>query len=104
MNEKFRQVMERISKMRGAYRSCFLDGKTGQMTRGAEIVMADLRSFCRATSTPAQLASNGMVDPIATGIAIGRLEVWHRFAQNLHISDADLYRMVEQSEKERDQQ
>lgn len=44
-----------------------------------------------------------MVDPIATGIAIGRLEVWHRFRENLYISDADLTRLVEQSEKDRDQ-
>jgi hypothetical protein len=35
------------------------------------------------------------VDPIATGIVIGRLEVWHRIAQNLHLSDADLYKMME---------
>lgn len=102
MIERLRLMIEKITKTRGAYRACFLDSHSGSLTRAGELVMADLRQFCRANGSPAQLGQNGMVDPIATGIAIGRLETWHRLAQNLHISDADLYRMVEQSEKERD--
>lgn len=103
MNERLRRLIESITRVRSGYRACCLDSKTGQLTRAGEIMLADLRRFCRATTTPAVIGQNGMVDPIATGIAIGRLEVWHRFRENLYISDADLTRLVEQSEKDRDQ-
>lgn len=98
MIEKLRKL---IFSRRLAYRQTFMPG--GQATPAADIVLADLRRFCRASSSAAQLSpQSGMVDPIATGIAIGRQEVWHRIASNLHLSDADLYRLVE-SDAERDQ-
>jgi hypothetical protein len=76
-----------------AYRALFMSG--GQMGPAQHIVLSDLRAFCRATSTPAVVnPQSGGIDPMATGIAIGRLEVWHRIAQNLHISDEDLYALV----------
>lgn len=77
-----------IQKRRTAYRAVF----TGP---AADIVLADLRKFCRADRAPAMASQiTGTIDPIATGIAIGRQEVWHRIAQNVHISDEDLYRLV----------
>lgn len=100
MYEKLRDA---VLKVRGAYRALYLDRQSGRPNPAAEIVLADLRRFCRATSTPAVVSPvSGMVDPIATGIAIGRLEVWHRVTQNLHLSDADLVRMMEADAK-RDQ-
>lgn len=84
-----------IRTRRAAYRALFCPGdKT--LSPMAEAVLSDLRSFCRATTTPAVVSqTSGTIDPIATGIAIGRLEVWHRITQNIHLSDADLYKMVE---------
>lgn len=83
-----------IFSRRLAYRAVF---KLDQPA--TNIVLSDLRKFCRATTTPAQMSQvSAMVDPIATGIAIGRLEVWHRIAQHLHVSDADLYKLVEQQQ------
>lgn len=65
----------------------------------SDAVLSDLRKFCRATSTPAVMSQvTQSIDPIATGIAIGRLEVWHRITSNLHLSDADLYRLVDREE------
>lgn len=93
MFEKLRQI---IYKRRGAYKALFKIG-----TPAADIVLADLAQFCRARSTPAVFSQqSGTIDPIATGIAIGRLETWHRIASNLHISDADLYRLVEISQQQ----
>ena len=75
---------------RNAYRALLTPGSVM-----ADIVLDDLRQFCRATTTPAVVnRQSGMIDPIATGIAIGRLEVWHRIALNVNISDADLYRII----------
>ena len=93
MMNKIRNI---ILKRRMAYRAVF-DLNSAQ----TDIVLADLRKFCRATTTPAVLSQqSGMIDPVATGIAIGRLEVWHRITQHLHVSDNDLYQMVENIEGE----
>ena len=91
MLERFRQL---ILRRRGAYRALFKPG-----TVATDIVLADLARFCRAVSTPAVYSPvSGTIDPVATGIAIGRLEVWHRIASNLHLSDADLYRLMEKDQ------
>ena len=95
MFERMRQL---VLKRRMAYRAVFAPG--GERTVAAQDVLADLRKFCRATTTPAVISNSGSIDPIATGVAIGRLEVWHRITQHLHISDADLYRMVENNDNQ----
>lgn len=96
MFQKIRQVIQR---RRTAYRVLFLL-KDGNLTVAGKGVLSDLRSFCRATSTPAVVSQqSGVIDPIATGIAIGRLEVWHRIVQHLHVSDADLYKLVEENDE-----
>ena len=93
--------MRRIIHTRQAYRAVFMpDDKN--IGPSAEIVLSDLRGFCRATSTPAVASSDGKIDPVATGILIGRLEVWHRITSNLHLSDAALYKMVEKQQQLQD--
>lgn len=88
-----------VLRRRNAYKSLFMPN--GSMTTASEHVLGDLRKFCRATSTPAVVSFvTRQVDPIATGIAIGRLEVWHRIAQNLNLSDADIYRLMSRQEDE----
>lgn len=91
----FDRIRKVIFARRMAYRAVFLMG-TGHPTEHAKAVLADLRAFCRATSTPAVVSpQQGTIDPIATGIVIGRLETWHRIMQHLHVDDADLYKLVE---------
>lgn len=88
------QVRKYILRRRTAYRHTFMPG--GAMTVATADVLTDLRRFCRGTATPAVVSPiTQTVDPIATGIAIGRQEVFHRICQHLHVSDADLYRLVE---------
>jgi len=89
-----RKFLEMIGRKRQAYRAVFRPADHRQSV-AVDIVMADLRNFCRGTSTPAVVGANGAIDPIATGIAIGRQEVWHRIVSNLHLTDADIYRLVE---------
>lgn len=92
MFERLRRI---VFRRRMAYRAVFRLGEPA-----TNIVMSDLRKFCRATSTPAIVSMvSQRVDPMATGIAIGRLEVWHRIAQHLHLDDSDLYKLVEQVEE-----
>lgn len=86
------KLRDRIFKQRNAYRDTF-NGPAGKQ------VLADLAQFCRARQTPAVVSPvTQTIDPIATGVAIGRLEVWHRIVQNIHLSDADLMRLVEETQ------
>ena len=87
---QLKNLRDIFQKRRNAYRALLTPGSVM-----SDIVLDDLRQFCRATTTPAAVnQQSGMIDPIATGIAIGRLEVWHRIALNVNISDADLYRII----------
>lgn len=87
----YNQIRDFIMRRRVAYRAVF----SGP---AADTVLADLAKFCRATSTPAVVSHlTGQIDQQASFIAIGRQEVYMRIAQHLHITDADLYRIINQS-------
>ena len=87
----YNKIRDFIMRRRVAYRAVF----SGP---AADTVLADLKKFCRATSAPVVVSPvSGVVDQQASFIAIGRQEVWHRIASHIHISDSDLYKMVENS-------
>lgn len=95
MLEKIRDV---VLRKRQAYRAIFMP--TGEMSRPANIVLTDLRRFCRASvSTVVVSPTSGTVDPYASFVAEGRREVWNRIAQNLNLSDADLHRLIDNAEE-----
>lgn len=87
---QLQKFINRVRTLRYAYRTVFVPGP---MT---DKVLLDLAKFCRAKSTPAVVSpTTQTIDPVATGIAIGRLEVWLRITQNIHMSDTDLYKLVD---------
>lgn len=97
MKDLFDRMRKVIFRRRQAYRSLFQPGDV--RTVAAEIVLADLRKFCRGTMAPAVYSTvSGTIDEKATFITIGRQEVLHRILQHLHVDDADLYRLVEKTE------
>lgn len=94
----FDKLRRSLQKRRGAYRALFAPGPA------ADIVLADLKKFCRANTTPAVVSPvTQQMDPMATGIAIGRQEVWHRIANHVHISDEDLYKIVGNDQGDNDE-
>ncbi len=96
------KLQRTIFRKRQAYRAIF--EPSGQLSPAAQIVLTDLRRFCRATvSTTVVSMVTQRVDPIASAQAEGRREVWLRIMQHLHVSDADLYKTLvdmEQREEE----
>lgn len=91
------RLQKGIFKKRMAYRQIFEPG--GQLSPAAQIVLTDLRRFCRATvSTTVVSMVSQRVDPIASAQAEGRREVWLRIMQHLHVSDSDLYRALVDNE------
>ena len=55
----------------------------------AETVLADLSDFCRARRAP--FVSG---DAMATGVLIGRQEVFHRIARYLNLSEDEVWELV----------
>lgn len=85
-------LIDRILRRRSHYRAA-LAGPSGLA------VLADLKRFCRGMAPPLVMGQNGQVDPIATGVAIGRQEVWLRIVGHLHIDDAQLLKLKEDAEE-----
>ena len=89
------RVIHRILRRRLAYRRLFFDA-SGNINRDAEIVLADLRRFCRATGSTAVVSPvSKSIDPIAMAMAEGRREVWLRLMAHLHVDEKQVFNLVE---------
>jgi hypothetical protein len=81
------KIIERLLNRKRAYRRLFLD-QDGNIRNDADIVLADLKRFCRATGTTAIISPiSKTIDPLAMAMAEGRREVWNRIQAHLHIED-----------------
>lgn len=87
-------AVERILRRRSHYRATFAHPSAAH-------VLADLKRFCRGMASPAVYSpQSGNIDPMATGIAIGRQEVWQRIVTHLRIDDAGLVNMKEEGDSD----
>lgn len=90
-----RRLIDRILRRKLAYRRLFFDA-SGNINRDAEIVLADLRRFCRAHASTAIISPvSKAVDPIAMAMAEGRREVWLRLMAHLHVDEKQVFNLVE---------
>ena len=74
------------SRRREAYVRLFI-GDNGEIKPDAQIVLRDLRVFCRASGVIGYRTSQGLIDPLAMANANGRREVWDRLMRALHLPD-----------------
>lgn len=89
------KAVQRILNRKHAYRRTFFDAN-GDIGPFAEIVLADLRKFCRATSTTVTVSPiSKSIDPIAMAMAEGRREVWMRIMAHLHIDEKTVFQLEE---------
>ena len=89
------KLWQRLFKRRQCYRRLFLDGD-GKANPSAEIVLADLKRFCRAeTSTAVVSPVSKAIDPLAMAMAEGRREVWNRIQSYLHMADREITQLNE---------
>jgi hypothetical protein len=87
--------VQRILNRKAAYRRTFFDA-SGNIGRDAEIVLADLRKFCRANSTTVIVSPiSKSIDPLAMAMAEGRREVWLRLMAHLHIDEKQVFNLEE---------
>lgn len=88
------QALQRILNRRQAYRRTFAEDADARM------VLDDLRAFCGADKPVYRVSPiSRTVDPNATLVAAGRLEVWQRISTFLNINDADLVKLQEAPEE-----
>lgn len=84
--------VQRVLRRRSHYRRAF-ESLSGQQ------VLADLKRFCRAGESPLVVgAMSQQTDAMATGVQIGRQEVFQRIAHMLNIDDAHLINLKEDNE------
>ena len=88
-----RSVIDKILGRKQAYRRTFLDAD-GKPGRDAEIVLADLRRFCRATASTVVVSPvSKQIDPIAMAMAEGRREVWNRIMAHLYVDEKQVFNL-----------
>lgn len=75
-------------KRRWAYQRTF-GPENGPLPRHIEIVLADLRDFCRAER------STFDTDPRISDLLQGRRDVWLRIVKYLALEEADVRKLVE---------
>ena len=94
----WQKAVGRIMRRKLAYRRTFLN-IDGKLHNDADIVLADLRRFCRATSSTATLSPvSKSVDPLAMAMAEGRREVWLRIMAHLHLDEKTVFNLIEPEE------
>jgi hypothetical protein len=82
-----RRLLDKIFNRKRCYQLIFLDGD-GKVNPNAEVVLADLKRFCRAQTSTAMVSPiTKSIDPIAMAMAEGRREVWNRIQAHLHLED-----------------
>lgn len=71
----------------------------GRIHPSAEMVLADLKRFCRATSSTMVISPvSKSCDPIAMAMAEGRREVWMRIQAHLHLDEKTVFNLQEPSD------
>lgn len=82
-----RRLIDRILNRKRSYRTLFLD-QDGNVAPNAMLVLADLKKFCRASSSTIVVSPvSKTIDPLAMAMAEGRREVWNRIMAHLYIDD-----------------
>ena len=88
-------AIRKLMLRKQAYRRVFLtqDGKVG---RDAEVVLADLKRFCRASSSTVVVSPvSKSIDPYAMALAEGRREVWNRLMAQLYLDERTIQKLTE---------
>ena len=88
-------IVDRILRRRSHYRAVFKPG------RSTDFVLADLKRFCFGNAPTVMYGGQGSVDPLASIAAAARQEVWLRIINHLHLDDAQLLQLKEESENDR---
>jgi len=81
--------IQRLMRRSAAYADVF-GPRHGERTRSQDDVLADLADFCGATKPALRGDSQGRGDPMKTGVAIGRQEVFFRICEIARISPAQI--------------
>lgn len=89
------EAIQNVLRRKQAYRLTMMDAD-GKLHRNAEIMLADLRRFCRVTASTAVVSPvSRTIDPLAMAMAEGRREVWNRIMAHLYVDEKTVFEMTE---------
>lgn len=74
------------------YRNAF--AKDGKLTRSGQVILADLKKFCRFGQSTAQV-NNYTIDPMTMALLEGRREVFLRIIGFLNLDEYELIKLKE---------
>lgn len=95
LNFDIKSYLQRRVERKRAYCRLFFDERRN-LKPDAEVVLNDLRKFCRASQSTAQISPiTKTLDSHAMALAEGRREVWIRLMTHLHLSDDTFLKSME---------
>lgn len=95
--EAFRRRARWKAKVAQAARLCFMEPSGTIPTRDGAILLAELRTFCRADVTCVVVGKDGHIDTHATMVAEGRREVWTRLRELLDLDDQAIREIMKEA-------
>ena len=99
MSNPFNKIIDKILRRKRSYRLTFLDGD-GNIAPEAQVVLNDLRRFCRATGTTMMMSPvSKTIDPLAMAMAEGRREVWNRIMAHLYVNEKQVFELEQNSQE-----
>lgn len=100
MANRITTAIRNILNRKQSYRRTFLDAN-GLLGRDAEVVLADLRRFCRVTASTAVISPiTKSIDPMAMAMAEGRREVWNRIMAHLYVDEKQVFNLDDGNDRE----
>lgn len=96
MISRLTDAVRNVLSRKQSYRRLFMNDQ-GDLTRDGEVVLADLRRFCRASSSTAIVSPiSKTIDPLAMAMAEGRREVFLRVAAHLYINEKQVFSLTDE--------
>ena len=95
--EAFRRRARWKVKVTQAARLCLMEPSGTTPTRDGAILLAELRTFCRADVTCVVVGKDGHIDTHATMVAEGRREVWTRLRELLDLDDQAIREIMKEA-------
>ena len=95
--EAFRRRARWKVKVAQAARLCLMEPSGTIPTTDGAILLAELRTFCRADVTCVVVGKDGHIDTHATMVAEGRREVWTRLRELLELDDQAIREIMKEA-------
>ena len=97
--ERLRAQLNLIN-LSAAYKACFCDPETGEVTKAGARVLRDLVNFGSTNRSPVRVSPvSRQIDPLATMVATGRAEVVRRVLAYIELDPSSHHLMKDANDE-----